>query len=256
MINYSETILTGAEPILFIHGLGASRWMWWQQESAFSDYPLIMVDLPGHGKTAATSWVSLADSAEQIAQQVIKDRAVHIVGLSLGGHVALELAKHFPEKVLSLFISGITVKPLHYGFLLKLQSRAVQRTIHNKPHLEKLAREYYRLPPEKIPEFISNYQLLTRETYEAIFKEIIRFHLDASYSSFHKPALFAAGGQESRAIIASIEIAPVVMPNAVGMLIPSARHDWPIQHATEFNRLLRKWITKNLYEEKDLPILD
>jgi len=252
MIDYSETAFTGKEPILFIHGLGASRWMWWQQESAFSDYSLIMVDLPGHGKTAATPWVSLADTAEQIAQQVIKDRAVHVVGLSLGGHVGLELAKHFPEKVLSLFISGITVKPLHYRFLLKLQSRAVQRNIRNKPYLEKMAREYYRLPPEKIPEFISNYQLLTLQTYETIWKEIIRFRLDASYGHFHKPSLFVAGEKESRAIIASIKISPVVMPNAIGILIPGARHDWPIQQATEFNRLLRKWITRNLDEKEFL----
>lgn len=251
MIAYSESSFTEAEPILFIHGLGASRWMWWQQESAFSDHQLIMVDLPGHGKSAATPWVSLADTIELIAHQVIKNRAVHVVGLSLGGHIALELAKHFPEKVLSLFISGITVKPLHYGFLLKLQSLAVQRNIRNKPYLQKMAREYYHLPPEKIPEFVLNSQLLTRETYEAIFKEIIRFRLDASYGSFRKPALFAAGDQEARAIIASIKIAPVVMPNAVGMLIPRARHDWPVQQATEFNRLLRKWITNNPNKEKN-----
>ncbi|ALS74054.1 hypothetical protein AUC31_01755 [Planococcus rifietoensis] len=253
MIAYSESTFTEAEPILFIHGLGASSWIWWQQEYAFSDHQLIMVDLPGHGKSAAIPWVSLADSAEQIAHQVIKDRAVHIVGLSLGGHVALELAKRFPEKVLSLFISGITVQPLRYGFLLKLQSCAVQRNIHNTSHLKKMARERYLLPPQKIPDFISNYQLLTRETYEAIFKEIIRFRLDASYSSFCKPALFAAGEYESRAIIASTKMAPVVMPNAVGMLIPGARHDWPIQQATEFNRLLRKWITNNPNEEKNSP---
>src|SRR5690606_6637112 len=146
MIAYSESSFTEAEPILFIHGLGASRWMWWQQESAFSDRQLIMVDLPGHGKSATIPWVSLTDTAAQIAHQVIKDRAVHVVGLSLGGHVALELAKHCPEKVLSLFISGITVKPLRFGFLLKLQSLAVQRNIHNTSHLEKLAHEYYRLP--------------------------------------------------------------------------------------------------------------
>ena len=89
MIAYSESSFTEAEPILFIHGLGASRWMWWQQERAFSDHQLIMVDLPGHGKSAAIPWVSLTDTAAQIAHQVIKDRAVHVVGLSLGGHGAL-----------------------------------------------------------------------------------------------------------------------------------------------------------------------
>lgn len=246
MIDYSETAFTGAETILFIHGLGASRWMWWQQETAFSDYQLIMVDLPGHGKSAGIPWASLANTTELIARQVIKDRSVHVAGLSLGGHVALELAKHYPEKVLSLFISGITVKPLPYGFLLKLQSRAVQRNMRNEPYLEKMGRVYYRLPADIINEFISNYQLLTRTTYESIWKEIIRFRLDSSYGHFRKPCLIAAGAQESRAIVQSTKIAPLFIPHATGILIPEARHDWPVQQAVQFNRLLRDWLIKNV----------
>ncbi|MFC4023031.1 alpha/beta fold hydrolase [Oceanobacillus longus] len=62
MIVYKETEYSGNGSIFFIHGLGASRWMWWQQEAAFSDYQVIMVDLPGHGKSVATPWISLADT--------------------------------------------------------------------------------------------------------------------------------------------------------------------------------------------------
>lgn len=242
MIDYTETESNGNEPILFIHGLGASRWMWWQQEAAFSDFPIILADLPGHGKSASTPWISLADTTDQIAQQVIKNRTVHVVGISLGGHVALELAKLYPEKILSAFISGITVKPMHFQFLLNLQSRLVQRGIQNDRHLHKIAREYYRLPQDQTAEFISNYQLLTRETYETIWKEIMQFRLDETYGDIAKPCLFVAGAKESRGIVESISIAPQLIPTAAGCLIPDAQHAWPVQKAHLFNGVLREWL--------------
>lgn len=242
MINYVETRLVGNEPILFLHGLGASRWMWWQQEAAFSDYPLILPDLPGHGKSISIPWISLADTTDLIAHEVIKNRKVHVVGISLGGHVALELAKQFPEKTLSTFISGITVKPMHFQFLLKVQSLAVQRGIQNERYLNKIAREYYQLPPEKIPVFIMNYQLLTQKTYETIWKEVMPFRLDESYEKITSPCFIVAGDQESRGILESVQLAPQFIPNAKGRIISGAQHAWPVQKAQLFNRVLRDWL--------------
>lgn len=242
MIDFTETEKNGNKSILFLHGLGASRWMWWQQVAAFPDYQVILPDLPGHGKSVSTPWKSLADTTDLIAQHVINNRKVHIVGISLGGHVALEIAKRDPEKVLSLFITGITVKPMHFQYLLKLQSRLVQRGLQNEQYLIKLAREHYQLPPDKIADFITNYQLLTPLTYETIWKEIMQFRLDESYRDIAAPCLIAAGDKESRGILESVELAPQFMPTAVGKLIPGAEHDWPVQQAHLFNRLLREWL--------------
>lgn len=242
MLNYAETQSKGNDPILFIHGIGASSWMWWQQKPAFSDYPLILVDLPGHGKSVLTPWISLTETTDLIAHQVIGNRQVHVVGISLGGHIALELAKRYPEKILSAFISGITVKPMPFQFFLKVQSRVVQRGVLNERYLHKLASQYYQLPQDKTRDFITNYQLLTRETYEIIWKEIMNFSLDESYGHITSPCLIIAGDQESRGILESVEAAPQFMPNAAGRLIPDAQHAWPVQKAHLFNRTLRDWL--------------
>lgn len=242
MIDWSEPDFEENEAILFIHGLGASRWMWWQQEKAFSDYQILLVDLPGHGESASLPWLSLTSTTDWVAQQVIKDRSVHVVGLSLGGHVALELAKNYPEQILSVFISGITVNPMPFRFLLKAQSWIVQRGIQNDRYLEKIARDVYHLPQEKISDFKTNYQLLSSETYETIWKEITQFRLDESYGNITTPCYFAAGDQESRHILESIELAPKILPNAVGRLIPDAQHGWPVQKASQFNGILRDWL--------------
>lgn len=233
---------SGRETILFIHGIGASSWMWWQQLPAFSDYDILNVDLPGHGKNAAIPWTSLEATTDFIARQIPKPLKVHAVGISLGGHVALELAKQYPEKLLSVFISGITVKPMPFQFLLKVQSYFVQQNLQNKKALTKSAREHYHLPADKIPEFIANYQLLTRETYETIAKEIMQFRLDESYGSITAPCLIVAGDQESKGILESLQIAPEIIPTAEGKLIPHAQHAWPVQNAAQFNEILRDWL--------------
>src|SRR4051812_48129227 len=83
-----------APSIIFIHGVGVSGWMWKTQIAAFSDFHCLNVDLPGHGKSNHVPWVSLADTADQIAA-VIRSRGTngraHVVGLSLGGHIAMSL---------------------------------------------------------------------------------------------------------------------------------------------------------------------
>lgn len=242
-LHYEEVRNTGKESILFIHGIGASQWTWWQQLPVFSEnYQIITVDLPGHGKSVSTPWVSLNNTTKLIAEQIIKDRIVHVVGLSLGGHVALELAKHYPKNIFSLFTSGITVKPMQFQFFLKLQSWFVQRSQQNNQHLNKLAREYYQLPENKIDEFTTNYQLLTRDTYETIFKELMQFRLDQSYKMIKKPSLFVAGEKESQNILETIKIAPTILPNAKGKIIPNALHAWPVQDPVQFNQVLKEWL--------------
>lgn len=151
------------EMIIFIHGIGASSWMWWQQLDAFNDYQICLVDLPGHGENADIPWIDLATTTQMIAEDVIGNQRAHIVGISLGGHVALEIAKHYPQKVKSTFISGITVKPMRFKFLMPIQSRFVQRSLSKTDYLYRLAKKNYHLPENKIEEFIRNYQLLTRE---------------------------------------------------------------------------------------------
>ena len=233
------------EMIIFIHGIGASSWMWWQQIDAFNDYQICLVDLPGHGKNAAIPWIDLATTTQMIAEDVIGNQKAHIVGLSLGGHVALEIAKHYPQKVKSTFISGITVKPMPFKFFLRIQSRLIQRTLQNSNRLVRLAKENYHLPENKINEFVRNYQLLTRKNYEAIGYEIMSFRLDESYAVIKRPILFIAGDQESSGILQSLKVALKIIEGAETAKIPDAQHIWPVQMPKAFNHVLKEWVSKN-----------
>jgi pimeloyl-ACP methyl ester carboxylesterase len=84
-------------PIVFIHGLGSAASYWDNVRSAFDDRETVALDLPGHGPTARRLRDDEARPralAEAIAAELdarsIEDP--HLVGLSLGGWVVLELA--------------------------------------------------------------------------------------------------------------------------------------------------------------------
>jgi pimeloyl-ACP methyl ester carboxylesterase len=96
-------------PIVFLHGLELCR-MEFSRTTPFlsKDYELILVDLPGHSMSRNIPF-TLDNAIEALSHLIstkVAGRRAHIVGMSLGGVVGLELARRRPELVLSLFCTG------------------------------------------------------------------------------------------------------------------------------------------------------
>jgi pimeloyl-ACP methyl ester carboxylesterase len=98
--------------IVFLHGTRLTSAQWRPQVAALSDeFDCLALDLPGHG-TRMTDPFSLAGAADSVADAIAADggRAV-VVGLSLGGYVAMDLAARWPERVSGLVLAGATAEP-------------------------------------------------------------------------------------------------------------------------------------------------
>ena len=96
------------DPLILIHGLGSSTRDWELQIPAFSSqFQVIALDLRGHGKsTKPPGPYSMALFAEDTAR-LIKElgaEPAHILGISLGGMVAFQLALDYPDLVRSLIV--------------------------------------------------------------------------------------------------------------------------------------------------------
>jgi pimeloyl-ACP methyl ester carboxylesterase len=103
----------GAPPIVLLHGAILSRTMWRPMVALLRDrYRCISLDLPGHGTQAGepfTMDAAVARVTETIDGQA-GGRAV-LVGLSLGGYVAMAVAGTSPARVRGLVVAGATLDP-------------------------------------------------------------------------------------------------------------------------------------------------
>ncbi len=100
----------GEEVIVLIHGMGGDLNGWLFNQPALAErYRVVALDLPGHGGSAKTvetgSLEELAEAVSGLLATVGIDSA-HLVGHSLGGSVAVQLATDKPELVRSLTLIG------------------------------------------------------------------------------------------------------------------------------------------------------
>jgi pimeloyl-[acyl-carrier protein] methyl ester esterase len=88
--------------MIFLHGWGQSERIWFQQRQFFPDATFI--NLPGHGGAAdapSEQWFQI------IADQLPEQPAV-LVGWSLGGMLAMEIACRWPERLSALALISST----------------------------------------------------------------------------------------------------------------------------------------------------
>jgi pimeloyl-ACP methyl ester carboxylesterase len=98
------------EKVLFIHGSGWNAGMWHHQRDYLkSSLEVILVDLPGHGKSPGQACASVEKYSEAI-YGLIKDLGVvgepYIAGHSLGGAIAMSLALAYPEALKGVILIG------------------------------------------------------------------------------------------------------------------------------------------------------
>lgn len=105
----------GARTIVFLHATRYSRAQWFPQLRALSDrFRCVAVDLPGHGLRAAETFTvegAVAAVREAVLAEAASGRAI-LVGLSLGGFVAMETADAHPELVEALVLAGCSGDPV------------------------------------------------------------------------------------------------------------------------------------------------
>ena len=96
----------GDSVVLLLHGFGGDldNWMF-NLDSLAEKHRLLALDLPGHGQSVKTNVdPSLSGMATFVRKflDVLSVSSVHVVGHSMGGAIAMQLASDSPETVKSL----------------------------------------------------------------------------------------------------------------------------------------------------------
>jgi pimeloyl-ACP methyl ester carboxylesterase len=104
---YYETAGEG-QPLLFLHGLGSSAQDWAPQVSVFQNgYRCITMDVRGHGQSDKPPGpYSVRQFAADAAGllQALGIPSAHLIGLSMGGMIAFQMAVDMPGCVRSMVI--------------------------------------------------------------------------------------------------------------------------------------------------------
>jgi pimeloyl-ACP methyl ester carboxylesterase len=164
-LNYIE-IGTGDLPVLFLHGLGGNWTAWLENlHPVAREQRVIAVDLPGFGRSRPSSdGISIpgyARTIQRFCDEVGLDRFI-VVGSSLGGWVAAELALRMPERVHAMVLvdaAGMVPTRLERFKAVSMMRGAAlgaphaprfRRTIAARPRLRDMALKYTVAEPARL----------------------------------------------------------------------------------------------------------
>ena len=138
--SYSLKKINEKKLIVFIHGVGLSKEIWYPQINFFKNYNTLTYDLLGHGKTPLKkSKISIEDFSKQLTRLInqLNFDKIHLVGFSLGSLIARHFAYEFGSNLSSLILIGSIYKRNEE------QNRVVQNRYEmaklNKPASKKAA---------------------------------------------------------------------------------------------------------------------
>jgi len=149
MQRLHSTISGNGDPLLLIHGMGSASSAWKPLLPHLErDFTLVRIDLPGHGNTVFQSGRPM--DPHSLGQYVFNEMSAlgfekfHLVGNSLGGWVALEMAVADPARVRSvtgLAPAGLWLNPYNERhpatalarFLARYTSKLAPTALHFEP---------------------------------------------------------------------------------------------------------------------------
>lgn len=189
---------------------------------------VLNVDLPGHGASRERAWVSMADTASAVAE-VIGSRAhggvAHLVGLSLGGYVAVDLAATIPDRVLSAVVSGVNVLPFPRPRLMRVAGRVMSPLMTLTPMLRANARALG-VPPEDFQGYADAARMMAPGTFLRVGGELMDYRVPAQAAASSSRVLAVAGEREQELIVRSLAEVAGSFPLGQHRVVPGVGHAW------------------------------
>lgn len=205
------------------------------------DLHVVAVDLPGHGGSASTPWVSMAVTADTVAHLI--DRrghggTAHLVGLSLGGYLALDLAAARPELVPSVVVSGVNVLPFPRPRLMSAAGRMMAPFIATGPVLRANARSL-RVPEEDVDGYVQASRSMSKGTFLAVGRELLTYTVPDGATASPSRVLALAGSTEQALILRSLPVIAGAFPHGRARVVPGAGHAWNGEQPDLFTATVR-----------------
>lgn len=251
------------EPLVLVHGYTGDVTDWRFQAPEFSrTHRVLMFDHRGHGRSESPRDRStytidqMAADVEAIARHAGFER-YHLVGHSMGGSIAQEVAIRSPERLISL-----TLHDTGYKWALN-RNEAVQKWIANR---HKVAEEQGMAAVAEIPAALPSPPHMPPERNEETKLRLARMSVDGFIGAWD--ALQTWRGTEDRArkiaaptmviygdldgpLVQAAKWLAAAIPGAVLEEVPEAGHSPQYERPEIFNAALRRHLERNAAGGRD-----
>jgi pimeloyl-ACP methyl ester carboxylesterase len=238
------------QPLLFIHGLGSSTRDWQLQVAHFSQYyQPVLYDVRGHGQSDKPAGpynmtMFASDAAGLISTLALAP--VHVVGISMGGMIALQLAIDAPHLIKSLTVvnAGPDLIPRTFKQRFKVWQRflivrllgmrkmgqVLGGRLFPKPEHEELRRLFEERWAENDP-----------RAYMETGRALVGWSVIDQLGDIDIPTLVLAADQDYTPV-SEKESFVSLMPQAELVVINDCRHALPVERPNSFNRALKAFL--------------
>jgi len=250
-MHINEEGSTKAPTIVFLHGNAATGNTWNKHiEQLSENYHCLVPDYPGFGKSNRIKWVSLDDTTQRVIQ-LIKERSsdgrAHLVGLSLGGSIVINLLGKAPELIDHAIIDGTGVLSFRSTPLLTAGFFLVQPFMKTNYFIRSIARRL-NISKDVYPQFRDDFRAMSPRAFRRSFYEGMELEPPPGIERVTCRTLFVAGSLEFSRFHESNRRMCRVMPNAECRVAPGMGHSWLYQDPDLHIRMVRAWLS-----DEELP---
>lgn len=240
---------TGTGPaVLLLHGLGSGARDWEPQTLALAGrFTVIAPDLRGHGiSSPASGAIDIAEQAADMATLLMRegiDRA-DVVGMSMGGAIALQMALDFPERVRSLTVvnSRSAFAPRSWRERLTYWQRLLIVRLLGLPRLGRiLAGRLFPDQPGLQAWFIERFGDNDQTSYLAALRGLAAWSVVHRLGEIRCPTLIVAADQDYTPLQDKRDDCARI-PGARLAVIEDARHAVTVERPQAFNAVLLSFL--------------
>jgi pimeloyl-ACP methyl ester carboxylesterase len=238
-------------PLLFVHGLGSSGRDWAAQVDHFARrHRVLRIDLRGHGRSErGEGTYAIPQFARDVAVFVRKRGVwpVHVVGLSMGGMVALELAASAPRLLRSLVVvNSVADMRLHswHDVWFYVSRRLTVQMLGMRRVGQLLARKLFVKPSQEDlrRKFVRRWAQNDKRAYLASVDAIMRWSVADRLGRIDVPTLLVSSDEDYTPVAAKEQMV-ARMPRADLAVVDDARHALPVERPEAFNAIVADFLS-------------
>ncbi|MBE9065358.1 alpha/beta hydrolase [Leptolyngbya cf. ectocarpi LEGE 11479] len=255
-------------PILCLHGHpGTGRCMAVFTDALAPDFQTLAPDLRGYGRSRAKAPFTMEQHLEDLSGLLSQlDPPCLILGWSLGGILAMELALKHPEQIAGLILVGTAARPAGRHPAITWQDNMLtgiagvinwlvpgwswnistfgQRSLFRYLVSRHSAQAYCRIAQEGTPAFVQTSALANRALNTALRQGYNRLE---ELHRIHQPCLMLAAANDVHITPEASRETAVTLPNCDWVLYDNVAHLMPWEIGEQICSDIRHWLRRNCF---------